>query len=70
MERWKLQEACMHLAQLRGRYDDGAVSPAMYAAIKAIETDIWWLEHRRRMVATTQDDARGSGREKVARSCA
>jgi hypothetical protein len=34
------------LARLVARYDGGAVSPAIYAVIRAIETDIGWLEHR------------------------
>jgi hypothetical protein len=34
------------LAMLRARYDDGAVSTAIYAVIKQIETDISWAEHR------------------------
>jgi hypothetical protein len=34
------------LMVLRARYDSGAVSPAMYAVIAAIETDIAWAEHR------------------------
>jgi hypothetical protein len=35
------------LALLVARYDSGAVSPAVYAVIRAIESDIAWLEHRR-----------------------
>jgi hypothetical protein len=38
---------CERLAMLRSRYDDGAVSPPVYAVIRAIETEIVWLEHRR-----------------------
>jgi hypothetical protein len=34
------------LALLVARYDSGAVSPAVYAVIRAIESDIAWLEHR------------------------
>jgi hypothetical protein len=33
------------LAMLRARYDDGAVSPAVYSAIKKLEADIAWCEH-------------------------
>jgi hypothetical protein len=33
------------LALLRARYDDGAVSPAVYAAIKKLETAISWLDY-------------------------
>jgi hypothetical protein len=35
------------LAALRARYDDGAISPAVFAVIREIETDISWAEHRR-----------------------
>ena len=38
----------MELAQLRARYDDGAVAPAIYIVIRTIETDISWIEHQRR----------------------
>ncbi len=34
------------LAVLRARYDGGAVSPAIYAVIRSIETTIAWAEHR------------------------
>jgi hypothetical protein len=34
------------LAALRARYDDGAVSPAVYQIIRQIESDIAWAEHR------------------------
>jgi hypothetical protein len=34
------------LAVLRARYDDGAVSPAVYQIIRQIESDIAWAEHR------------------------
>jgi len=33
------------LRLLRARYDCGAVSPAIFAAIKQIETKIAWSEH-------------------------
>jgi hypothetical protein len=36
------------LAQLRTRYDSGAVSHAVAAAIKRLEADIAWAEHRGR----------------------
>jgi hypothetical protein len=36
------------LALLRARYDYGAVSDAVAAAIKALEVDIAWAEHRGR----------------------
>ncbi|MGO9682405.1 MAG: hypothetical protein ACLPTZ_07425 [Beijerinckiaceae bacterium] len=35
------------LASIVARYDSGAVSPAIYAVIRAIESDIAWLEFRR-----------------------
>jgi hypothetical protein len=34
------------LARLRARYDCAAVSPAIYAVIRALETAIAWAEHR------------------------
>jgi hypothetical protein len=34
------------LAWLRGRYDDGAISPGIYHTIKTIEVEISWHEHR------------------------
>jgi hypothetical protein len=37
----------MEWQMLRARYDDGAMSPAIYNVIKELETDIAWLEHRR-----------------------
>ena len=36
------------LEYLRARYDNGAVSPAVYQAIKKLETDVAWLEHTAR----------------------
>jgi len=36
----------LKLAMLRARYDDGAVSPAIYSVIRKLETDIAWGEHR------------------------
>jgi hypothetical protein len=36
------------LKWVRARYDDGAMSPAAYAAIKQLEADIAWSEHKRR----------------------
>jgi hypothetical protein len=35
------------LAWLRSRYDDGKVSPAVFAVIREIETAIAWIEHSR-----------------------
>lgn len=34
------------LMMLRARYDDGAVSPAVYKIIKDLETRLAWLERR------------------------
>jgi hypothetical protein len=34
------------LMVLRARYDDGAVSPAIYSVIRQLETDVAWLERR------------------------
>jgi hypothetical protein len=45
MTKKHLQE---QLAYLRARYDSGAVSPAIYQAIKKLETDVAWLEHTAR----------------------
>jgi hypothetical protein len=43
------EEAAQHLraelAQLRARYDDGAVAPGVYAIIKQLETELAWHEH-------------------------
>jgi hypothetical protein len=36
------------LALLQARYDGGAVSPAVYAIIRAIGTELSWFEHRGR----------------------
>jgi hypothetical protein len=33
------------LEYLRARYDSGALSPAVYQAIKKLETDVAWCEH-------------------------
>ena len=32
--------------RLCARYDDGAIPPAVFAALKQIETDIAWLQHK------------------------
>jgi hypothetical protein len=34
------------LAQLRARYDDGAVSAGIAAVIKALEQELSWLQHK------------------------
>jgi hypothetical protein len=34
------------LDQVRARHDSGAVSPAMYKAIRAMEEEIAWSEHK------------------------
>jgi hypothetical protein len=44
--RSQAQKLRAELAILISRYDSGAVSPAVYAVIRAIESDIAWLEHR------------------------
>jgi hypothetical protein len=41
-----IQRASEELEWLRARYDDGAVSPAMYAVIRTIKTNISWIEHQ------------------------
>jgi hypothetical protein len=35
------------LEWLRGRYDSGAVSDAVYTAIRQIEVDLSWAQHKR-----------------------
>jgi hypothetical protein len=49
MSNLKDQEPAMVLRErlrwLRARYDWGQVSPALYAVIKAVETDVAWTEH-------------------------
>jgi hypothetical protein len=44
----KTQLLRFELAQLRARYDDGAVSPAVYQVIREIETQLAWREHSKR----------------------
>ncbi len=34
------------LDQVRARYDSGAVPPALYNAIKEMEREIAWTEHK------------------------
>jgi hypothetical protein len=34
------------LQWVRARYDGGALSPAVYAVIRMIETELSWLAHR------------------------
>jgi hypothetical protein len=34
------------LAALRARYDDGAVSPAVYKVIRELEIELAWAEHQ------------------------
>ena len=40
--RWKL-------LQLRARYDDGAIAPAIYQLIKEIKTTLSWSERQQRV---------------------
>jgi hypothetical protein len=35
------------LAALRARYNGGAITPAIFAVIREIETSIAWIEHSR-----------------------
>jgi hypothetical protein len=35
------------LALLKARYDSSGLSPAIYTAIRELETDIPWIEHER-----------------------
>ena len=37
------------LAHLRARHDGGAVSPAVYAVIRSLETLIAWTEHQQKV---------------------
>jgi hypothetical protein len=50
----KAQRLRAELAHLRARYDDGAVSPAVFEVIKKIETRVAWIEHH----TATEQDAR------------
>ena len=34
------------LARLQARYDSGAISPAVFSAIRALEIELAWVEHR------------------------
>ena len=34
------------LALLQARYDSGAIPPAVYSAIRSLEVELAWLEHR------------------------
>ena len=36
------------LEQVRARYEDGAMSPGVYQAVKQIELEIAWSEHKER----------------------
>ena len=36
------------LEQVRARYDGGAMSPGVYQAVKQIELEIAWSEHKER----------------------
>jgi hypothetical protein len=42
----EVQRVHGELARLRARYDDGAISLAIYAVVKKLEGDIAWAEHR------------------------
>ena len=44
----KPQRLRAELDYLRARYDHGAVSPAVYQAVKELETEPAWAEHRQR----------------------
>jgi hypothetical protein len=39
--------ACLRdqLSWLRGRYDEGAIAPAIFSVIKKIEVELAWREH-------------------------
>ena len=51
----------LELEWLRARYDSAQVSLAVYAVVKALETDISWRDHKR-MSATREDGAHWDGR--------
>jgi hypothetical protein len=36
------------LQQVRARYDSGAIPPALYEAVKQMEREIAWSEHKER----------------------
>jgi hypothetical protein len=42
----RIAELRAELAHLRARYDDGAVSTAIYKVIRELETALAWAEHR------------------------
>jgi hypothetical protein len=43
----KQQRPRVQLAHIKARYDDSAMPPAVFAAIKQLETKIAWSEHCR-----------------------
>jgi len=46
MTRRQIHQAYAELQWLRARYDSGAISGAVFEAIKRIESDISWSEHK------------------------
>ena len=44
----KQQQLRFELEMLRARHDHGAVSPAVHAVIKQLESQISWSEHHRK----------------------
>jgi hypothetical protein len=42
------QDIRTKLAQLRARYDFGALPPSVFSVIRKLEIEIAWLEHRGR----------------------
>ena len=48
MTRRQIHQAREELGWLRSRYDSGAVSPAIYQAIRKLEDDISWSQHKER----------------------
>jgi hypothetical protein len=51
----KSQKLRAELEHLRARYDDGQVSPAVYATIKQLEIKLAWSEHHRAMQEAPHD---------------
>jgi hypothetical protein len=53
----KIQRLRAELETLRARYDSGAVAPAVFAALRALEEDVAWREHRAEPVPVREEAA-------------
>jgi hypothetical protein len=47
-EREIAQEAREELGWLLARHDSGALAPGVWERVKALQTDVAWLQHHRR----------------------